>query len=298
MHISTYGLNDMLLNASIRLQDAVATKEVQQASGLVGQTYGDLGSQAGYVIDLQHEISEAETWGANAQTASDRVQAMYSAVGNMISALNSLRSTLSGAISSGDSVQLNTEGQAVLGELADMMNTSQAGIYLFSGSRMTSPAVDVANPPYAASTDPTTANTSYYLGDDEKAAVRVSGQRTISYGVTADDAAFEQALRVANVSANVSATATGTIQSAYDLATTAISALSEIQSRLSVEATQFDQIQQRETTYVAAVQNVVSGVQSVDAAQVTAQISSYQAQLEASYAAIAKIGKISLVNYL
>jgi len=79
--ISTFGLNSMVLDAAQRLQSAAATKEVQEASGLVGQTYGDLGSQSQYLISLENEVSQATTWASNAGTASNRVQAMYSAVG-------------------------------------------------------------------------------------------------------------------------------------------------------------------------------------------------------------------------
>ena len=296
--ISTFGLNSMVLDAAQRLQSAAATKEVQEASGLVGQTYGDLGSQSQYLISLENEVSQATTWASNAGTASNRVQAMYSAVGSMVDQLTSLRSTISSALSANDSSTLNSDAKGVLSDLASLMNTQQAGLYLFSGSRTSTPPVDVSDPPYAATTATSTVDTSYYQGDDSAASVRVSGQQTITYGVTADTSAFEEAPRVANVVANVSSGDTTTLQSAYDLITQAITDLTSVQGQLSVNASRLSDIQQQQTIYVSFVQSLADNIQSVDAAAVATQVSAYNTQLEASYSAIAEINKMHLVNYL
>lgn len=296
--VSTFGLNSLLLNTSQRLQSAAASAEVQEASGLVGQTYGDLGSKSQQLISLQTEVSQATTWSSNAETAGNRVQAMYSAVGSMVDLLTSLRSTISSALSANDGSTLNSSGQGVLTDLASLMNTQQAGLYLFSGGDTGTAPVDVGNPPYAAATSTSTVDTSYYQGDDSVASVRVSGSETISYGVTADNSAFEEALRVANVAANVSTSDTTTLQNLYDLATQAITDLTSVQGQLSVDAGRFSDIQQQQTVYISFVQSLADNIDSVDTAAVATKVSAYQTQLEASYSAIAMMDKTHLVNYL
>ncbi|MBV8651093.1 MAG: flagellin [Alphaproteobacteria bacterium] len=296
--VSTYGLDRMVLDAATRLQTAVAAKEVQEASGLVGQTYGALGSESGNLINLQNQVSQMQSLSSAASTASNRAQAMYTAVGDMITMLTSLRSSISSAISSSDNSTLASEAQGTLSDLANAMNTEQGGTYLFSGSRTDTAPVDVSDPPYASSTDPTTASTSYYQGDDSKAAVQLSDEDSITYGVTADNPAFEEALRVANVVANVSSSDSTTLKEAYDLATTALTALADVQGQLSISSARLDEAQQEQTSSLSLLQTMVSNITSVDVAQVTAQVSTYQAQLEASYSAVAAVAKIHLANYL
>lgn len=299
--VSTYGLNSTVLAAATQLQARLAAADVQEASGLVGQTYGDLGSQAGYVLDLRGEIGQSRVWADNATSAGDKVQAMYSAVGDMVDVMTSLRSVVSSAISSGDVSTLNTEASAVLAQLAELMNTEEGGSYLFAGSRTDTAPVDVGTAAYAASTAWSTASTSYYTGNDLLASVEVGTGRTITYGVSADNSAFEEALRVANVAASYTGSgtaATTLLQNVYDIATSAISALGDVQGTLSVDASQFTQIQEHQTSYLSLVETMVDDTQSVDTAAVAEQVSNYQAQLEASYSALAAITKVHLTNYL
>lgn len=299
--ISTYGLNSMVLAAAIRLQTALAAKEMQESSGAVGQTYGDLGSQAHAVLNLKDEITQSRVWAANAQSAGNRVQAMYSAVGDMIDVMTSLRSVISSTVSSGDTGSLNTDASAVLAQLAELMNTEEGGGYLFAGSRTDTAPVDVGSSVYAASTAWSTADTGYYQGNDQLAAAEVGAGRTITYGVSADTSAFEEALRVANVAAHFTGSgtsATTVLQDVYDVATSAIGALSDVQGTLSVDAAQLSQVREQQSAYVSLLGTMVDDAQSVDTSVVAVEVSNYQTQLEASYSALAVINKVHLTNYL
>lgn len=299
--VSSYGLTSMILDSATRLQTAVAETEVQEASGLVGETYGALGSQAGQYLSFENEVSQAQTYVDNASTANDRVQAMYSAVGDMISLLTSLRSTIDGAISDNETSTTASDAQGVLSELASLMNTQQAGLYLFSGGSTTTAPVDVSSASYTLSATGTLADTSYYKGDDYQASVTISGDETIAYGVTADNSAFEEALRVANTVAHIdtsSGSATTALQDAYDLATSAMTALSDIQGELSITSGRLEDAKEEQTIYMSFVQNLADDISNVDTADVAVRVSSYQTQLEAAYSAIAEMEKLSLVNYL
>jgi flagellar hook-associated protein 3 FlgL len=53
-----------------------------------------------------------------------------------------------------------------------------------------------------------------------------------------------------------------------------------------------------QTEYQDDATSLAGDLNSVDVAAVTARLSTYQAQLEASYSAIAKIQGLSLVDYL
>jgi flagellar hook-associated protein 3 FlgL len=298
--VSTYGLSQSLQASALRLQSTVAAKQIEQASGLAGQTFGDLGGQAGKLISLDGEISRAQSWSSGAQTASDRVEAMSSSVGSMIDLVTSLRSAIGAAMSTTGSSNgtINAQGSAALADLANLLNTQQAGRSLFAGSRTDTAPVDLTS--YNASANPTVPDNSYYRGDDTAASVRTSAEQTIAYGVTADNPAFEQALRAASIAANVSTNPVDStsLKQAYDLAYDALSALTGVQGQLSVTAQRLSQVKQEQDDYVSLIKTMAGNIENVDAAQVAVDVSTSQTQLEASYQAIAMISKLHLVNYL
>jgi flagellar hook-associated protein 3 FlgL len=298
--ISTYGLSQSLQASALRLQSTLATKQSEQASGLAGQTYGDLGGQAGRLISLEGEIARAQSWSSGAQSASDRVQAMTSAVGSMVDLVTSLRSEIGAAMSTTGSSNgtINAQGSAALADLANLLNTQQGGRYLFAGARTDTAPVDTTS--YAASANPTVPDTSYYRGDDTAASVRTSAEQTIAYGVTADNPAFEEALRAASIAANVSTNPVDStaLKQAYDLAYSALSALTGVQGQLGVTSQRLSQVTQEQNDYVSLIKTMAGDIENVDAAQVAVDVSTTQTQLEASYQAIAMISKVHLVNYL
>jgi flagellar hook-associated protein 3 FlgL len=169
---------------------------------------------------------------------------------------------------------------------------------LFGGARTTSAPVDIGSVTYAAATSPSTADTSYYQGDDEAASVRVSDSQTVSYGVTADNTAFEQALRAMNLVANNSPLSTDTLNEALDLAASAVDAVGVVQSKISNASSSVERASAAQSDYQSFAQTLGSDLTSVDVAAVTAQLSTYQAQLTASYAAIAKVQSLNLASYL
>ena len=133
--ISTYALNKTLLDASLRTQTSLAQKQVQEATGVVGDTYGDYGVSSQRMISLANEISQAQSWSDNASLAGDRTEVMYSAVGDMVDIISKLRTDISAALSNTDNTTLNAEGQSALDSLAELMNTKSEGRYLFAGSQ-------------------------------------------------------------------------------------------------------------------------------------------------------------------
>jgi flagellar hook-associated protein 3 FlgL len=126
----------------------------------------------------------------------------------------------------------------------------------------------------------------------------VSDSHVVGYGVTADNAAFEQALRAMNLAANESPLSTTTLQEALDLAAGAVDAVGVVQSRISNAAASIENAAAAQTEYQSFASTLGSDLTGVDVAAVTASLSTYQAQLTASYAAIAKVQSLNLASYL
>lgn len=297
--VSSYGLGQTMLRSALSVQSDNATASLQQASGLKGTTYGDLGTKASSLISTETTTAQLTTWQTNTKTANDRTQSMYSAVGDMIDQLTSLRSTLSAAKSTTtDDADLNQTGTDLLADLAELMNTRQDGRYLFAGSNTDTAPVDTSK--LWAITVPSSVDYTYYTGDSEVASVRVSSQQTISYGVTADNASFEKALRAANILANMTTSPVDqdSIDEAYDLATEAIDGLIAVQSGLSNSSARLDAAETRQSSSLDLLDSVASDIKEVDVAAISVKLSEYETQLQASYSALGSLSKFSLTNYL
>jgi flagellar hook-associated protein 3 FlgL len=182
--------------------------------------------------------------------------------------------------------------------MSSLLNTQYDGSYLFGGARTDAAPVDVSSAAYAAATSPSTADTSYYQGDSAIASVRVSDSQTVAYGVTADNTAFEQVMRAMNLVANNSPLSTNTLNEALGLATSSVDALGVVQTRISNASASIEKASASQTEYQSYAQTLGSSLTGVDVAAVTASLATYQAQLTASYSAIAKVQSLSLASYL
>jgi len=128
--------------------------------------------------------------------------------------------------------------------------------------------------------------------------VRVATDETVSYGVKADNSAFEEVMRVLKFVANSSSLSSSNITSALNLASTALDDTAAVQAKLSSAASQIETASGRQSDYKSYAETLSSDLTSVDVAAVTAQLSTYQAQLTASYSALAKILSMNLASYL
>ncbi len=298
MRVATFALADSMIAASMRTQAKVSERQIQTASGAISNDFGGLGATSKKVIDLQVSVSQSKNYEDAATSADNRVEVMYSATGSIVDLLSNYRSQLTAAVSanSTDTTALVSSAEEFMEELASLLNTQYGGRYLFAGSMTSTAPVDLE----AYSNTTITPDTTYYQGDDEIASVKVSESQTISYGVTADDPAFEKALRAFSMIANdiSSPIDSETITSALDLATEALDEVTSVQTQLSLSASQLERAVSNQQNYQDYTSALSSSLTDVDVAAVTAEISTYQAQLEASYAAVSKILGLRLSDYL
>lgn len=300
MRVATFGISEQMIAASLRTQSTMANQQIQEASGQVSSDFGGYGSSTQQILNLQVSVSRSQSYIDAAAQADNKVNVMYSTVNSVASLLTQFRTLLTAAsnATSIDSTSVTQSAQGMVTQMAALLNTQYSDSYLFGGARTTTAPVDVSSATYPAATSPSTANTSYYQGDQEISSVRVSDSQTVSYGVNADNPAFEQALRAMNLVANNSPLSSDTLTEALTLATSAVDAVGVVQSGLSNAASSIENASAQQTDYQSFAQTLGSSITGVDVAAVTASLATYQAQLQASYAAIAKVQSLQLVSYL
>ena len=300
MRVATFAISDQMIASALRTQSTMANQQIQEASGLVSSDFGGLGSTTQQVLNLQVSATRSQTYIDAATLTNSKVQVMYSAVNSIAELATQFRALLTSATSasSTDAASVTESARNMLEQTASVLNTQYNGSYVFGGSETKIAPVDVSSTSYAAATSPSSADTSYYQGDSQLASVRVSDSQTVSYGVSADNAAFEKIMRAMNLAASNSPLSTDTLNEALDLAVDAIDELGLVQTRISNASASIEKASAYQTEYLSYVQTLGSDLTSVDVAAVTAKLATYQAQLTASFAAIAKVQSLNLASYL
>ena len=192
MRVATFATSDRMLNASLATQARLANLQMQQASGSLSTDYGGLGSSSKPLLDLEASLKTSQAYADAAESADGRVEAMHSALSSVTDLLTDFRAQLTSLMSSDSSsvsrAALTSAAEGYMAELASLLNTSYEGRYLFGGNSTLDLPVDLSG----FTADASTQSTSYYLGDDAVTSVKISRDQTVSYGVTANDSAFEQ----------------------------------------------------------------------------------------------------------
>ncbi|ODM84229.1 flagellin [Bradyrhizobium elkanii] len=299
MRVATFAQSDQMISSALRVQAVMANEQVQESSGLQSEDFGGYGSGAGRVINLQVSVTRAQSYIDASQLADNKVQVMYSAVGSVADIITQLRTQLSAATtgSSTATASVINYAQQAMAQMQGLLDTQYDGEYVFSGARTDTAPADLSS--FGTGTGSlTTSDTSYYKGDSEIASVRVSDSQSISYGITADNPAFEQVMRLLKFVGNSSNLSSSDVSQALDLASDALDATSTVQAKLSTAASQIETASTNQSDYQNFAKTLSTDLTSVDVAAVTAQLSTYQAQLTASYSAISKIQSMNLASYL
>lgn len=298
--ISTYGqLNSTLANV-MRLQTELAEATTQSSSSLKSETYQGLGSDSQRVLDLEGQITRSQQYVQQGEIVLSRIETMYDAVTNMVDMLGNYQSLLSTAISGNmaEDAGLNNQTQSYLDTFTDLVNTRLSGRYLFAGDRTGTAPVDLSG--YAAQSYPSAANTDYYQGDSTVASFKASDDKTITYGVTANQEAFEKAIRALSLGVNASEDPADedAMAEALDLVNEALDGLLATQTKLSAAATDLDWEMDVQMEAQVRLEAFISEIKEVDVAEAVTRMETLQTQLEASYAAISRINEMNLFDYL
>ncbi len=297
--VATFALSDQMVTGALRTEATMADLQVQENSGVKSQNLAGYGADTQQVINLQVSVTRAQSYIDAATAADSKVQVMYSAVGTMTDIITKLRTQLSAATTGSSTATTSaiSSAQQMLQQMGSLLNTQYNGEYVFSGARVSTAPADLSSFATGAGSL-TTADTSYYQGDSEIASVRVAADQTVSYGVTADNPALEQVMRVLKFVANSTTLSSTNITDALNLASSALDATATVQAKLSNSAAQIESASSLQSDFQSFAQTLGTNLTGVDVAALTAQLATYQAQLTASFSAISKIQGMSLASFL
>jgi len=143
--LANYGLVGSVALQSTKVSQNLDTLTEQISSGLIANTFAGLGSGASLTLDLSPQVAALQTYQTTIGAATGQMGVMQTAMGqiqqiaaNLVQQLPSLNALNQSNV---DTVAANARDS--LKQVADLLNTQNGGVYIFSGE-------DSANPPVAS----------------------------------------------------------------------------------------------------------------------------------------------------
>lgn len=300
--ISTLSQNLQMQQYMLQNLNQENTVAAQISTGLVSSSYSGLASQASTIVNLTAQQSQDQSYLDTATTLTTRMSTMSSAMNDIQTVVSQFAQgfTTDAYNTTGTTVQ--TEAKQLLAEVGSDLNVQDGDGYVFSGDQTSSPSFNASALPNPG--DLTTANTAYYGGDNNVQQAAIDQNTTISYGITANNPAFEQIIRALNFIANSgslsqsSPTDTANVSQASQLLTNGLADLQTLQGNLGLQQAQVASTQTNLSSAMSLGSSTLSNIEQVNSATAITQLNTLQTQLEASYQTVNILQQSSLVNYL
>jgi flagellar hook-associated protein 3 FlgL len=316
--VSTLAQQQLVTSNALRTQRNVNDLQVQIASGKKTQSFSGIADDAGRLVNLKSELSQAEQFIQNITITEKRLDLMAFAMDEIEDIARKARTDLAGAFngSAADDIQLSLLAQASLDQVVEVLNTKDDSRFLFSGGAVQTKPVNLSNAAYTApapGSPPTfvqTVETGFYQGDTVEQSMRADDGFNVSYGINADESAFEKLIRTLDNVSNITFTDPITAEEKTFL-TAAMTELTELIDNNGVDKTLsdlradvgldrvvLDSIRDKHKDFLQFSQDSIAEIENINPAEVITALNFEQLQLEASFTTIARIQTLSLSNFL
>ncbi|WP_417825049.1 hypothetical protein [Thalassospira lucentensis] len=136
----------------------------------------------------------------------------------------------------------------------------------------------------------------YYNGDQQILQARVDTDYNISYGILADNPAFQklvQGLGIASATEDQDA-----LNVALGFIGDAINELPNVQGRIGLDIANIERFETRHEDFKIFAAQAISDIETVDVPLTLAELTQYETALQASFISISRAADLSLANYL
>jgi flagellar hook-associated protein 3 FlgL len=285
-----------------QLQTRTTSEQLQISSELKANRYKGIASDAPRIISLENAAAQASQFVDSNNQLFGRLKQTEDTVKNINDLVQRARDDLLSAFTreTYDNL-LKTGAASTLDEVGAALNSTDGGRYVFAGSRTDTPPVDLtALPPLGVFLFP--ADTYYYRGDSQIRNARVSQDAMVDYGVTANESGFEQAIRGLHMIATVDLTVPATVRPTLDVAlgflNQALDNIPDIVGRVGQSRRVIERNTERHEAFILGAETEITRLQHTDIAEVATRLSADRNTLEASYAALAQLRSLTLVNFI
>jgi flagellar hook-associated protein 3 FlgL len=272
--------------------------QIQISSGLKSQSFSGIANVAGRLVNFEAAKSRLNQYQSDITVTKNRLKLAETQIDSMRDMANQFRSDLLNAMNAGnDQFQPTTEiARQFLDQVQNLLNVKDGDQYIFSGSRTDVAPVDITA--FSTALDVNTPNTEYYKGDNYTAFSKIGENRTLDYGIRADEPAFEKLIRSLRNAANNPNDKDALRASLTLVQDVTQKDLPNLISGIGIKVAQTERIQNIHEQNALVLQNTISEFKDTNIIDASAQLSQQNNILQASFSSFAKINQISLVNFI
>lgn len=277
------------------VQNRLRYANLQVSTGKEAHSYAELGASSGTLMRTETALKQAETFSEQNKLLSNQLNLMDGALADIAGIADEFRQAVIARRNdaSGDASPLDLQAEGMMERLANALNLSVDGRYVFAGSKTDTPPVDMN-----AMGDPE--NGSYYRGDQVPLQARIDVDAEARYGVRADEQGFADlfaGLKEAVAGHGPPANDTA-LKDAAALADSALDGVIASRSRLATVTARVESTRDSQEGTKLYLQDAVSQLTDTDVPAKMAQIAQDQVSLEASYSVMTRLNQLSLTDYL
>lgn len=325
-YISTLGLQTINANNLTSAQKLMSTLAQQLATGKKSSSLTDYtSSEAQKLMNFSNTLTQNKGFLAAINTVTPRISSYDTALTSLESVASDA-SSLATSSTTYNSEQNSATKEQIKGFMQQVgyyLNQKVGDRYIFAGSRYseipvkdltTLPVPPTETSPYVttgtavpsydtdySATDPTASVPAAYAQDE----VTIDVSQKLTYGVTSTQEGFQKLVMglrwayAATQDTTTDHTNYGTyMQQARDLISEGLVEIRGIHASISNASATLEESKDLHNTNITTLQSQIDDIQNVDINEVAVQINTFQVELEASYAATAKMTNLSILKYL
>ena len=303
-----YLMRSVIHNTQSRLADA----QLQISTGQKSQDYAGIADASSRLVTLESSGRRIDQFLNDNSFVNLRLDTMLNSIDKIKNTLNDVQGLLRDILEDGGlpvGIDKDEIIETKFSEVRDFLNVQINGRYLFAGSKTDTKPVVVSDLSVAAANSgapnyTTTAEPSfYYQGDDVVQKARIADGVVISYGVTAENPAFEKVIRAMRIirSADLSGgdpNYLAKIQDAMNIVTQADSSLRDLELNLGTKQQQLARTNEQHTNVKTFFDTIIGELESADTYDAVARLNADQVMLEASYKTVVRLSEMTLTNFL
>ena len=303
--VATNSQSQIMLAQIMQANQALDQSQTQVTSGKVSGDYAGIGNKTAALEAARAAAARADAYRSGTQLALTQADLQDTQLTSLAGLAQQLQTAVTSAAGNADGTSLMTTAQSIFQQASAILNAQDAnGSYIYGGQ-------NTKTPPFAAASidDLSTAPiASFFNNGSIRKAVQVSDSQTMQIGVLASDAGTSlmtalNALNQLNSSSPLDGQLTsGQIDSLTGgVLSQAKQATASLNAATAANGTVYKNLEDSVTTQQSLsnlYKGFVSDIEDVDMTTAVTRLNQNQVALQAALEVAARLGQLSLLNYL
>ena len=304
--VTTNTQSQYLLSQIMKANVALDTTQAQIASGKVSTDYAGIGDKTAALEGARAAAARTDAYATNTQLAVTQTDLQDTQLTTLSSLAEQLKTAISTAVGNSDGTGLMTTAQDIFQQASSILNSTDAnGNYIYGGGQgNTKPFTATSLSDLATGTV-----SSFFQNGTQKTSVLVGDGQSVQIGVLASDIGTQlmtalQSLQNADSpsgSLDGSLTSTQTADLTNNVLPSATTAYTDLNTATAANGETYSRLQDDVTAQQSLstlYKGFVSDIEDADMTQAATKLSLNQTALQAALEVSAKLGQLSLLNYL